>query len=889
MQEIYNPNIVEAEVQAQWQANNSYVASEKSTKPKYFCVSMLPYPSGKLHMGHVRNYSINDVMARYQRMRGNNVLMPMGWDAFGMPAENAAIANGVSPADWTYQNINYMRQQLQALGFAFDWSKEIATCDSNYYRWNQWLFLKMLEKGIAYKKTGTVNWDPVDQTVLANEQVIDGRGWRSGALVVKREIPMYYLRITDYANALSRDLEQLNWPDRVKLMQRNWISESHGVIVSFPYQIAEQPDHLRVFTTRADTLMGVTFVAIAPEHPLASYLAKKQSELAKFVETCETGSVAEADLATAEKKGMATGFYVSHPLTQKPIPVWIANYVLMNYGEGAVMGVPAHDERDYAFAKKYNLPIQPVISIPNETYSKEAWQNWYGEVNNGILINSGPYSGLSSAVAIEKITQDLLSMDLGKKQTSYRLRDWGISRQRYWGTPIPIIHCDHCGDVPVPEKDLPVLLPTHLVPDGTGNPLARCEEFIHTQCPQCGQPARRETDTMDTFVDSSWYYMRYTCPEADTMVDARTNYWMPMDYYIGGIEHAVLHLLYTRFWTKVMQDMSLITVDEPAKNLLTQGMVLNETFYHISENGKKTWFNPEDIVISSDEKGRPIKAHTKDNNLEVIIGAVEKMSKSKNNGIDPQAIISNYGADTARLFITFAAPPEQQLEWSGAGVDGANRFLRRLWSFSYNNHQALRETIKTFIADTSHNELRIPKLNYSEADKVLRRDIHTLLKQADFDYQRLHYNTIVSAAMKMLNLLEKTIYVSQLTDENSTHCVKIIVLAEALSILLRVLYPIVPHITFQLWNTLNYDAIYGHLLDANWPLVDDDALNLDTVELVLQINGKVRGSLKMLANATREEIEAIALAHESSARYLVKRNVRKVIVVPKRLVNIVVE
>ncbi|KVN14343.1 MULTISPECIES: leucine--tRNA ligase [unclassified Burkholderia] len=864
MHERYVPADVEAAAQSDWRAADAYHSTEDANRKKFYCVSMLPYPSGKLHMGHVRNYTINDVMYRYLRMNGYNTLMPMGWDAFGMPAENAAMANGVPPAQWTYENIAYMKKQMQSMGLAIDWSREVTTCKPDYYKWNQWLFLKMLEKGIAYKKTGIVNWDPVDQTVLANEQVIDGRGWRSGALVEKREIPMYYMRITQYADELLNDLDGLGWPERVKIMQQNWIGKSFGVNFGFPYALDGEQKLLRVFTTRADTIMGVTFCAIAAEHPLAARLAQDKPELQAFIDECRHGGVAEADIATMEKKGVATGFSVSHPLTGAPVEVWIGNYVLMSYGEGAVMGVPAHDERDFAFAKKYGLPIQQVISAEGETYSTDAWQEWYADKTRAVCVNSGKYDGLAYDAAVDAIAADLKAGGFGDRQITYRLRDWGISRQRYWGTPIPIIHCPSCGDVPVPEQDLPVVLPEDLVPDGTGNPLAKSDAFLNCACPKCGAAAKRETDTMDTFVDSAWYFSRYAAPDAETMVDARTDYWMPMDQYIGGIEHAILHLLYSRFWAKVMRDLGLVAFGEPAKNLLTQGMVLNETFFREDAAGKKTWYNPADVTVSFDDKGRPVGAVLKADGQPVELGGIEKMSKSKNNGVDPQMLIDHYGADTARLFTMFAAPPEQQLEWSGAGVDGASRFLRRVWAFGFANREALAVRASFDAAQLA------------EADRTLRREIHGVLKQADFDYQRLQYNTVVSAAMKMLNAIESA--------KGATPAVQ----RETYGVLLRVLYPVVPHVTFELWKALGYADEYAPLLDAPWPKVDEAALEQAEIELVLQINGKVRGALKVATDASREAIEAAAVADEMFAKFAEGKPAKKIIVVPGRLVNVVV-
>jgi leucyl-tRNA synthetase len=897
----YDYRSIEAAAQADWKSKDVYrvtedaVNAEGKPKPKYYACSMLPYPSGKLHMGHVRNYTINDVMARQLRMQGYNVLMPMGWDAFGMPAENAAIQNKVPPAEWTYQNIAYMKKQMAAMGLAIDWSREIATCKPDYYRWNQWLFLKMLEKGVAYRKTQVVNWDPVDQTVLANEQVIEGRGWRSGALVEKREIPGYYLNITAYAEQLLTGLDDLGWPERVKIMQQNWIGKSRGVRFAFDHAIKNsageliQDGKLYVFTTRADTIMGVTFCAVAAEHPLATEAARSNPELARFIEKCKTGSVIEADLATQEKEGMFTGVYVTHPLSKEPVPLWVGNYVLMSYGDGAVMGVPAHDERDFAFALKYHLPIKQVIALSGESpmFNPTHWDAWYAQKENAQCINSGKYDGLSVSDAVTAVAADLAALGVGEIKTTYRLRDWGISRQRYWGTPIPIIHCGDetnpgCGAVPVPEKDLPVVLPEDCVPDGSGNPLNKRADFLNVACPKCGKPARRETDTMDTFVDSSWYFMRYTGADAKTMVDQRNQYWMPMDQYIGGIEHAILHLLYARFWTKVMRDLDLITFDEPFANLLTQGMVLNETYYSEDASGKKTWLNPLDVELSLDDKGRPTGAKLKAgagielNSNSITIGGVEKMSKSKNNGVDPQALIDQYGADTARLFTMFAAPPEQQLEWSGAGVEGASRFLRRVWSYSMSQAAAIRSIAQS-------NSILPSEL--TEAEQTLRREVHTILKQANFDYQRRQYNTVVSAAMKMLNTLEP---VKLSEGKDGGQAIRPAVLRECIGILLRMLYPVVPHVTHRLWMEMGYSNQGGLILDAPWPIVDEAALVQTEIELVLQVNGKLRGAITVAADASKEAIEAIALQSEIVLKALNGGSPKKVIVVPGRLVNIVV-
>jgi leucyl-tRNA synthetase len=884
MQEKYSPADVEKSAQDHWRAIDAYKAIEHAKdkngqdKKKFYACSMLPYPSGKLHMGHVRNYTINDVMYRYLRMNGYNVLMPMGWDAFGMPAENAAMANNVPPAQWTYANIAHMKQQMQSLGLAIDWSREMTACRPEYYKWNQWMFLKMLEKGIIYKKTGTVNWDPVDQTVLANEQVIDGRGWRSGALIEKREIPMYYARITDYAEELLDHVDNNlpGWPERVRLMQSNWIGKSTGVRFAFLHDIRDNgklinDGKLWVFTTRADTIKGVTFCAVAPEHALATFAARSNPELAAFIDECKKGSVIEADMATMEKKGMPTGLFVTHPLTGKQIELWVGNYVLITYGDGAVMGVPAHDERDFAFAKKYVLPIEQVVAVPGKLFSTETWHDWYADKENGGCINSGKYDGLNYQEAVEAVAADLAALGLGEKKVTYRLRDWGISRQRYWGTPIPIIHCADCGDVPVPEKDLPVVLPEDCVPDGSGNPLNKHEKFLHVDCPQCGKPARRETDTMDTFVDSSWYYMRYCSPGSDdAMVDARNDYWMPMDQYIGGIEHAVLHLLYARFWTKVMRDFGLVKFDEPFTNLLTQGMVLNETYYREDEAGKKTWYNPADVELTLDDKGRPVAARLKTDGAPVEIGGTEKMSKSKNNGIDPQAQIDQYGADTARLYTMFASPPEQTLEWSGTGVEGANRFLRRVWAFAHNNAGRI-----TAVA-VNPDEL-------SEAQKTLRREIHKILQQADHDFKRIQYNTVVSACMKMLNTLEAaTLEASKLDYSPSFSAL----LLEGMSIFLRILYPVAPHITHTLWQELGFANVHGDILDAPWPQVDPAALEQAEIELMVQVNGKLRGSIKVAKDADKAGIEAVALANENVQKFVAGAP-KKIIIVPGKLVNIV--
>jgi len=864
MQEKYAPAEIERAAQQHWETTAAFRAVEDATRPKYYCLSMFPYPSGKLHMGHVRNYTIGDVLTRYHRMRGFNVLQPMGWDAFGLPAENAAMANAVPPAQWTYDNIAYMKQQLRSLGFAIDWTRELATCRPEYYKWNQWLFLRMLEKGLAYQKTGVVNWDPVDQTVLANEQVIDGRGWRTGAVVEKREIPMYYLAITQYAEELLASLDALpGWPERVKTMQANWIGKSYGVRFAFPYELDGKQEKLWVFTTRADTIMGVTFCAVAAEHPLAARAARDNPALAAFVEECKHGSVMEADMATMEKKGMPTGICVSHPLTGERIPVWVGNYVLMGYGEGAVMAVPGHDERDLHFARKYGLPVKQVIEVPGKTFSAEAWQEWQADKEAGRCVNSGKYDGLGYRQAVDAIAADLKAKGLGDKQVIWRLRDWGISRQRYWGCPIPLIHCEKCGTVPVPDEQLPVVLPEDCVPDGSGNPLARRADFLDCACPKCGARARRETDTMDTFVDSSWYYSRYASADnAGAMVDERVKYWLPVDQYIGGIEHAILHLLYSRFWTKVMRDLGLVSFDEPFSRLLTQGMVLNEIFFRKPASGRISYYNPAEVEPKFDDKGNRIGAVLRADGAPVESGGIGTMSKSKNNGVDPQALIEQYGADTARFFMMFASPPEQTLEWSDSGVDGSYRFLKRLWAFAAGAREAVRAA---------------PALpaRLDGALAAVRRDIHLNLKQANYDFQKFQYNTVASAAMKMLNALERAP-----KDADYPALAR-----EGLSILLRLLSPITPHICHHLWRELGFGE---DILHAPWPEPLEAALAQDEVELVLQVNGKLRGAIRVPAAAAKEQIEAAALAAETAQKYLEGRPAKKVVVVPGRLVNIVV-
>jgi leucyl-tRNA synthetase len=871
MQERYEPNEVEKAAQQHWEATEASRAREDRAKPKYYCLSMFPYPSGKLHMGHVRNYTIGDVITRFKKMQGFNVLQPMGWDAFGLPAENAAIANGVPPANWTWDNIAYMRKQLQALGFNIDWQRELATCDPKYYRWNQWLFLRMLEKGLVYKKTGVVNWDPVDQTVLANEQVIDGRGWRTGALVEKREIPMYYMNITRYADELLQALDTLpGWPDRVKAMQANWIGKSRGVNIGFPYELGGDSKVLRVFTTRADTLMGVTFMAVAAEHPLATHAAKSDAKLAAFVEECKRGTAMEAELATQEKKGMPTGLFVNHPISGERVPVWVGNYVLMTYGEGAVMGVPGHDERDFEFAKKYGLPIKQVITWPDNAAAREhkaafdaALQPWYCDY--GVCINSGKYDGLDFERAVDAFAADLGAKGLGEKQITWRLRDWGISRQRYWGTPVPIIHCPGCGDVPVPDAQLPVVLPEDCVPDGSGNPLNKRAEFLHVACPKCGKQARRETDTMDTFVDSSWYYLRYACNDNDkAMVDERVDYWLPVDQYIGGIEHAILHLLYSRFWTKVMRDLGLVKLDEPFTNLLTQGMVLNHILLRKTGAGRVEYFNPSEAEFEHDAQGRISGAKLTRDGSALEYGGMGTMSKSKMNGVDPQALVNEFGADTSRLFMMFTSPPEQSLEWSDEGVQGSYRFLKRLWRLVY-EHVA-GGVVKRYTS----GEL-------SADSKALRYTAnHTIQRVTDDFGRRLQFNTAIAAVMELLNAFGKT-------GDNTPagRAVK----QEALEAAVLLLFPIVPHICHALWRELRPG---GDISNERWPLVDAAALVQDEIELVIQVNGKLRGNITVPKDAARDAIEKLALANENVKRFIDGQAVKKVVVVPGRLVNIVV-
>ena len=816
MQADYQPSDIEKHVQQYWQEETTFRAVEDASKEKYYCLAMFPYPSGQLHMGHVRNYTIGDVIARYQRMQGKNVLQPMGWDAFGLPAENAAIKHQVPPASWTYDNIADMKQQLQQLGFAYDWDRELATCQPAYYRWEQWLFTRLFKKGLIYKKTAAVNWCPHDETVLANEQVIDGGCWRCDTPVEKRDIAQWFMKITDYADTLLSDLTQLDgWPEQVKTMQANWIGRSEGVEVLF--SVAGH-DELTVYTTRADTLMGVTYLAIAAEHPLVQQVALTNNKVADFIKQCQQISTSEAAVETAEKIGVDTGLTAIHPITGKPLPIWAANFVLMDYGTGVVMSVPAHDQRDYEFAKRYQLPMMAVIAKKGETSCDLSQM---AMTDKGYLINSGQFNGLASDQAIQTIAETLVTANKGQRKTQYRLRDWGVSRQRYWGTPIPIIYCPNCGAVPVPEADLPVILPEDVVVDGTGSPIKSMESFYQCQCPQCGGDAKRETDTFDTFFESSWYYARFACPDNDeVMLDERANYWLPVDQYIGGIEHAVLHLLYARFFHKLLRDEGLVSGDEPFTHLLTQGMVLKEG---------------------------------------------SKMSKSKGNTVDPNALITQYGADTARLFMMFAAPPEQSLEWSDTAVEGASRFLKRLWRAVYEHQQV--------------NDSRVPLQIESLDDelKALRRQIHQTVRKVSDDLGRRHtFNTAIAAVMELMNAVNKC-------HQNSVQAIA--VKQEALEHIVLLLSPVTPHICHCLWQALGHEQA---IIDVDWPKVDEAALIQDKVTIMVQVNGKLRSKIAISSDADKASIEQQALSCEQVAKFIAEKTIKKVIIVPNRLVNIVV-
>ncbi len=857
MEENYTPISIESQRQKEWEEHKTYKATEDPSREKFYCLAMFPYPSGKLHMGHVRNYTIADVIARYQRMLGKNVLQPMGWDAFGLPAENAAISHKVPPAKWTWENIDHMRAQLKRLGFAYDWDRELATCSPNYYRWEQWFFIKLLEKGLVYKKTAVVNWDPVDQTVLANEQVIDGRGWRSGALVERREIPQWFLKITAYADELLEDLDKLDgWPESVRTMQRNWIGRSEGVEAMF--KIPELDTELTIYTTRPDTIMGVTYLAVAAEHPLALKLAEADPELAAFIDECKTAGTSEAVIETMEKKGFPLGIEAIHPLSGEKVPVFAANFVLMGYGTGAVMAVPAHDQRDWEFAKKYGLPIKAVV-YPADGSDCDISEGAFTQ--KGILRHSGPFDGLTSEEAFDAIARDLEAKGLGHKTINYRLRDWGVSRQRYWGCPIPIINCPDCGAVPVPEDQLPVVLPEEVVFDGSGSPLKKMPAFYETTCPHCGKAAERETDTFDTFFESSWYYARYCCPDNDqAMLDDRANYWLPVDHYVGGIEHAVLHLLYARFFHKLMRDEGLVNSDEPFNRLLTQGMVIAETYYREDEQGKKTWINPAEVEVEHDEKGRVVSARSIKDGQPVSIGGIEKMSKSKNNGVDPQILLDQYGADTVRLFSMFAAPPDQSLEWLDSGVEGAHRFLKRYW-----------RQVHTHVQKGKPAALDPGAL--PDQLKQVRRQIHETIQKASDDIGRRYtFNTAIAKVMELMNILAK------LDDSEHSRAV----MQEGLEIATLILSPIVPHITETVWRLLGMEG------EMRWPDVDEAALVQEETELIVQVNGKKRGAIRVATDASKEEIEALALADENVRRFTEGKTVRKCIVVPSRLVNIVV-
>jgi len=858
MEEQYSPQHIEPEVQQHWETQQTFNVSEDPDKEKFYCLSMFPYPSGRLHMGHVRNYTIGDVISRYQRMQGKNVLQPMGWDAFGLPAENAAIKNKTAPAKWTYENIEYMKTQLKALGFGYDWDRELATCSKEYYRWEQWFFTKLYEKGLVYKKMSTVNWDPVDQTVLANEQVIDGRGWRSGALVEQKEIPQWFIKITDYAEELLSDLDTLDeWPEQVKTMQRNWIGRSEGVEMIF--ELADADQSFTIYTTRPDTVMGVTYVAIAAQHPLATQAARDNPALAAFIEECKNTKVAEADMATMEKKGMDTGLKAVHPLTGETVPVFVANFVLMDYGSGAVMAVPAHDQRDYEFASQYGITIKPVIR-PTDGGEPDLSQAAY--TDNGVLFNSGEFDGLTSEQAFEAIAAKLEALGKGQTKVNFRLRDWGVSRQRYWGTPIPMLNLESGDVVPVPEDQLPVILPEEVEMDGVISPIKADPEWAKTNYQ--GQPAFHETDTFDTFMESSWYYARYCCPNDDqAMLDpAKANYWLPVDQYIGGIEHAILHLLYARFFHKLLRDTGLVASDEPFKRLLTQGMVLADAFYFEDDKGGKHWVSPVDVTVERDDKGRIVKALDADGKP-LLYAGMSKMSKSKNNGIDPQLMVDKYGADTVRLFMMFAAPAEQTLEWSDSAVEGAHRFLRRLWKLVHEH--------------TSQGPAPALSLTaLSNEQKALRREVHkTIAKVSDDIGRRQTFNTAIAAVMELMNKLQK----APLESDQARALMQ-----EALDAVTLMLYPIVPHICFTLWRELGHEDAIDH---APWPQADAGAMQEESKLVVVQVNGKLRAKLTVAADASQDEVQALALADDNVAKFTDGKTLRKVIYVPGKLLNIV--
>ncbi len=876
----YQPQVIEPAQQQKWEQQNRYqVNNAASDKPSRYLLSMFPYPSGKLHMGHVRNYTISDVLSRYYRLKGYEVLQPMGWDAFGMPAENAAIANAVAPAAWTFSNIDNMRAQLKSLGLSIDWSREFATCTPEYYKWEQWLFVQLFKKGLVYKKLSTVNWDPVDNTVLANEQVVDGRGWRSGALIEKREIPMYYFNITAYADELLNDLDKLegHWPQQVITMQRNWIGRSEGMEIHFPYTLNGEEKTLDVFTTRPDTLMGVTYVSVAAEHPLAKHAAATNPALQSFIEACKKGSVAEADLAKAEKMGMDTGLTVTHPLTGEQVPVWIANYVLMSYGSGAVMAVPAHDERDFEFANKYQLAIKQVIDLEEphkqgQQFDATTWQDWYGDKQNGVAINSGELDGLNFKQAFDKILTQLEPKGLGKKTINYRLRDWGVSRQRYWGCPIPVINCADCGTVPVPENQLPVVLPLDVVPDGRGNPLNNLASFTDVNCPCCGKPAKRETDTFDTFVESSWYYARFASPNyTDGMINkVAADKWLPVDQYVGGVEHAVLHLLYARFFHKLMRDEGLVQGDEPFANLLTQGMVLAGTYLRENADGSKSYYFPEEVDIRYNDKGQPIEATLKADGQPVKIGKIEKMSKSKNNGVDPQATIDQYGADTVRLYTMFTAPVDQTLEWIDDGLKGPYNFLKKVWRYTIEHAETLAQQSLT-AATLSVTDTQ----SLSKAAKSLRRKTHDTIGKLDDAFgKNLALNTPVSFLMELSN---------ELTAFEIASDSDLAVANEALITLLTLLTMYAPHMAEVLLEQLGIDV-----MTLTYPTVDTSALVQDTITMVVQVNGKIRGQMDVAPNSDSDWLKAEAKQLDSVAKFITG-DIVKEIVVPNKLVNIVIK
>ena len=876
----YQPQVIEPAQQQKWEQHNRYqVNNAASDKPSRYLLSMFPYPSGKLHMGHVRNYTISDVLSRYYRLKGYEVLQPMGWDAFGMPAENAAIANAVAPAAWTFSNIDNMRAQLKSLGLSIDWSREFATCTPEYYKWEQWLFVQLFKKGLVYKKLSTVNWDPVDNTVLANEQVVDGRGWRSGALIEKREIPMYYFNITAYADELLNDLDKLegHWPQQVITMQRNWIGRSEGMEIHFPYTLNGEEKTLDVFTTRPDTLMGVTYVSVAAEHPLAKHAAATNPALQSFIEACKKGSVAEADLAKAEKMGMDTGLTVTHPLTGEQVPVWVANYVLMSYGSGAVMAVPAHDERDFEFANKYQLPIKQVIDLEEphkqgQQFDATTWQDWYGDKQNGVAINSGELDGLNFKQAFDKILTQLEPQGLGKKTINYRLRDWGVSRQRYWGCPIPVINCADCGTVPVPENQLPVVLPLDVVPDGRGNPLNNLASFTDVNCPCCGKPAKRETDTFDTFVESSWYYARFASPNyTDGMINkVAADKWLPVDQYVGGVEHAVLHLLYARFFHKLMRDEGLVQGDEPFANLLTQGMVLAGTYLRENADGSKSYYFPEEVDIRYNDKGQPIEATLKADGQPVKIGKIEKMSKSKNNGVDPQATIDQYGADTVRLYTMFTAPVDQTLEWIDDGLKGPYNFLKKVWRYTLEHAETLAQQSLT-AATLAVSDAQ----SLSKAAKSLRRKTHDTIGKLDDAFgKNLALNTPVSFLMELSN---------ELTAFDIRSDSDLSVANEALITLLTLLTMYAPHMAEVLLEQLGIDV-----MTLTYPAVDTSALVQDTITMVVQVNGKIRGQMDVAPNSDSDWLKTEAKQLDSVAKFITG-DIVKEIVVPNKLVNIVVK